>query len=183
MNKQMSLEKSGDRLHELREELHGLVYTATEHFFRMGVIMKEIRDKELWKAGYQSFGSFYSDPEFSFKKSSVYHAIRFVEVFPDWKPLIDVPVSKLMLVAPHINEKNRDQMVEDARTLSASDLWHKLTTGEQRSAYGEMPKIFPCNVCHGVKGVSFDMLCHCGWTPGQIEIISKAIDKVEFGEI
>ena len=178
--------KEGARLHELRTELLGLVETATEHFFRMGVIMKEVRDKELWRGGYQSFGAFYSDPEFSFKKSSVYHAIRLVEVFPEWKPLVDVPVSKLMLIAPHMTEKNRDDLVDHARSLSASDLYHHMETqhlvSPGVSAYETMPKIFPCNVCKRAKGITFDMLCHCGWTPEQIDHVSQLIDSVEFGE-
>lgn len=177
--------QEGARLHELRQQLLGLVATATEHFFRMGVIMKEIQDKELWRGQYQSFGAFYSDPEFSFKKSSVYHAIRLVEVFPEWEKLIDVPVSKLIIIAPHATQKNREELVTHARTLSASDLYHHLETQAlvaQDPKYVPLPKIFPCNVCHKAKGITWDMMCHCGWTPAQIERISTLIDVVEFGE-
>ena len=178
--------KEGERLHELRTQLLGLVATATEHFFRMGVIMKEIRDKELWRGQYQSFGTFFSDPEFSFKRSSVYHAIRLVEVFPEWEKLVDVPVSKLMIIAPHMTPKNKEDLVSHARSLSASDLYHHMETQAlvaQNPKYVPLPKIFSCNVCHKVKGISFDTLCHCGWTPAQIEHVSKLIDAVEFGEV
>ena len=184
MNQDLTVQE-GARLHELRLQLRGLVETATEHFFRMGVIMKEIRDKELWRGGYQSFGAFFSDPEFSFKKSSVYHAIRLVEVFPEWEKLVDVPVSKLMIIAPHMTIKNREELVDRARSLSASDLYHHLETQallSEHPTYAPLPKIFPCNVCHKAKGITFDMLCHCGWTVEQIEHVSKLIDSVDFGE-
>src|SRR3990167_8018496 len=68
---------SGERLFTLRQQLKGLSQSATEHFCKLGEIMKEIHDNELWKGEYASFEAFYSDPEFSFKKSSVYHAIKF----------------------------------------------------------------------------------------------------------
>lgn len=175
----------GTRLHELQQDLRSLSVSATEHFCKLGMIMKEIRDNNLWDGSYESFEDFFSDPEFSFKKSSVYHSIRLVEVFPQWKELRDIPVSKLIMVVPHLEAGDKETLISQARSLSTGDLYQELSelkTGEEETRYPRMPKIYPCNVCHGVKGVRFSDFCHCGWSEPSKKIIQQAIDKVE-GEI
>ena len=172
----------GERLHELRLELRDLAETATAHFCRLGEIMKEIRDNELWQGQYESFEAFFSDPEFSFKRSSVYHAIRLVEVFPKWQELKDVPVSKPIMVVPHLNEQNRDELVGQARTLSTSDLYTQLSllnTMQGLTDRPSLPKVYPCSTCGKAKGISWKDLCHCGYTIKQVKIISEVIDKIE----
>ena len=176
MNKDIT---SGQRLFTLRQELKGLSQSATEHFCKLGEIMKEIHDNELWKGQYESFEAFYSDPEFSFKKSSVYHSMKMVTVFPKWQELVDVPVSKLILIAPHLTEENRTKLVSQARSLSFSDLYVELDTLGISAGTIPLPKVFPCNVCHKAKGITFDDLCHCGWNFQQTKIISGAIDKIQ----
>lgn len=172
---------------QLRNELLELSVSATAHFFRLGEIMKEIRDKKLWAdLGYHTFEAFFSDPELAYHKSSVYHAIHLVEVFPDWQDKTNIAVSKLILIAPHVKEENKEELVEKARGLSKSDLEHELITSgmskHNPQQGGILPKIYNCRNCQGIKGVTFDLLCHCGWTKQQIEFISRAIEKIEFGD-
>jgi len=168
----------------LREELKIIKLVATEHFFRTGEILKEIRDDGLWRAGWDSFESWYADPELGMKVSTVYHAIKLVETFPKWRELVDIPVSKLIMIAPHTTDKNRTDLIVAARTLGRGDLRHELITHglepeKQTKVY--VPKTYPCKDCGGLKGVRFDGLCHCGWTKEQIEYIGKIIDRIEFG--
>ncbi|HZX13649.1 MAG TPA: hypothetical protein VFF49_04540 [Thermodesulfobacteriota bacterium] len=170
---------SGERLFTLRQQLKGLSQSATEHFCKLGEIMKEIHDNELWKGEYASFEAFYSDPEFSFKKSSVYHAIKMVTVFPKWQELVDVPVSKLIMVAPYLTEENQSELISQARSLSSSDLYMELSTWGSQVSNPSLPKIYQCKDCHKAKGINFDDLCHCGWNFKQTKIISEAIDKIE----
>lgn len=174
----------GTRLYDLRQQLKDLAVSATEHFCRLGEIMKEIRDSELWKGEYDSFESFFSDPEFSFKKSSVYHSIRLVEVFPKWSELMDVPVSKLIMIVPYLEKNDQKELVSQARTLSTSDLYEELNelkATEKDIPYHPMPKTYPCNVCGKLKGIDFSDLCDCGWSFTQRKIISEAIEKVKKG--
>src|SRR3990167_9665579 len=97
---------------DLRRELLDLSVSATAHFFRLGEIMKEIRDKGIWQPlGYESFEAFYSDPDLAYAKSSVYHAIKLVETFPDWKDKVGIPVSKLIMIAPHVKDNNKEELV------------------------------------------------------------------------
>lgn len=185
MTKKKELEISrGEQLHRLREELLKLAKTASEYYFRMGEIMKEIRDNELWRESYESFAAFYSDPELDFNKSSVSRAIRFVETFPEWQKFIDIPVGKIDMIVPHINERNRNELVNMARALSRSDLRHQLMVkriAEVEPRFEPLPKIYPCLTCGKAKGISWDGLCHCGMTPKQIEHVSKLIERIELG--
>ena len=170
--------------HDLREELLAIKLVTTEHFFRTGEILKEIRDEEYWKTGYESFEAYYSDPDLGFKTSTVYHAIKLVETFPKWNKVIDIPISKLIMIAPHVTEGNEIDLVVASRSLSRGDLRHELMTHglkpEQKVGV-TVPKTYACNTCGGLKGVSFEGLCHCGWTPDQIENIGKQIDDIDLG--
>lgn len=172
------------RAHELREELKAIKLIATEHFFRTGEILKEVRDKDYWRAGYESFEAWYADPELGMKTSTVYHAIKLVETFLDWRKLIDIPISKLIMIAPHVTKKNEPDLIVASRSLSRGDLRHELITyglEPEKQTGSILPKVYPCKSCGGLKGVRFDGLCHCGWTPEQINHMGKLIDKIEFG--
>lgn len=182
-NKELDIPR-GERLHQLRQELLKLAETATSHFFRLGEIMKEIRDEELWRESYESFRTFYCDPELGYKQSSVYHAIRLVELFPEWQKFVDIPIRKLQAIAPHVDETNRNEMINMARELSTSDLRHQLMVkriAEVEPQLAPLPKIYPCRQCGKARGIDWDGLCHCGMTDRQIEIISKAIERMEYG--
>lgn len=181
----------GNRAHAIHEEMLALKQSATVNFYRMGELMKEVRDGKLWEAmGYETMRAYLACPELDLDESSVYRAIKVVEKFSDVKKLERVPVFKVLAILPHVTKENEDHLLEIATSLSRSDLIHQLheTVDEDtkeiippESAPG-LPKIYRCNVCKHVKGIRWDDLCHCGWTPKQIEIISKAIDSVDLGE-
>ena len=172
-----------NRAHELRQEIIQLRISATEQFFRLGEILKEIRDEEYWKMGWESFDAYFSDPELGLKSSTVYHAIKMIETFPNREKLLGIPVSRLVMIAPHVTSDNREKLIEAAKGLSRSDLRHELLTHGLEPTKEEIipiPKIYGCKTCKRVKGVRFDGLCHCGWTKEQIEYIGKLIDKIEY---
>ena len=158
-------EARGVLLDKYRKELLRLAESATSHFFKMGQIMKNIRDNELWRESYESFASFYSDPEFDFKKSSVYHSIRLVEMFPEWDKFIDISEGKLIMIAPYVNDENRNELINQARTLSRGDLFHQLrvmTIETKLPQFAPLPKIYHCQLCGKIKGIRLEEVCHCG---------------------
>lgn len=172
----------GDRLHALKEELKTLKKQAFYAYFRLGEIMKEVRDDELWRESYESFEAFCADDELGFSFSHVKNAIVTFERYPKPKELDDIPYSKLVAIGPYLDEGDREELIKMARSLSRSDLQHqlklmRLSQSEAREVY--LPKIYPCAVCGKVKGVGFEQLCHCGWTPKQVEYVSKLIEKVD----
>jgi hypothetical protein len=184
MNKIIKID--AERGSELHNRLIQLSVQTTRNFFEFGAILKEIRDKALWLAlGYDSFQSYFADPDLSLSKSSVYNAIYLVEHFPDWKNMVPVPVSKLTMIAPHLDEKNTPKLLEYAIGLSRSDLRHQLDNMGLKSDYSEseMPKIYGCKDCGRVKGVFFDDLCQCGLTVDQILDIKDILKRREEGGV
>lgn len=175
-----------DHSHSLRQELIALRISATEHFFRIGEILKEVRDNQYWIVeGHPSFESYIADPEIGIKRSTAYHAIKLIETFPQRELLSEIPVSKLIMIAPYVKEENKLELIAAAKSLSRSDLRQELVSHgfePERKTEPQMPKIYKCNVCHNIKGVRWDDLCHCGITPAQIDHIGRIIDRVEFGE-
>lgn len=179
------LAEDAERCHALRQELIVLKESATEHFFRMGEIMKDIKENELWRAGgYESFPAFCADPEVDLPKSSVNHAINMVKMFPEWQKFTDIAERRLIAISPYLTNENRNELVNQARSLSAGDLAHQLMLmriATKRPEIKTFPKIYPCNTCGKVKGVTWRELCHCGWTPKQTKYVGALIDHINVG--
>ena len=179
MSETPALATRGNQLHQ---ELLTLKLTATHHFYRLGEIMREVRDKKLWQVmDYESFEAYFSDPELDFERASVYRAIQTVEKFK-LEEVAHVPVGKIFVILPYVTDENKPKLLQAAAGLSRGDLIHEVREGggdEKVSSPYALPKIYRCKDCRKIKGVSFDGLCHCGWTPQQIEIVSKAIANVE----
>lgn len=173
---------SADRGTELHKRLLSLSVDTTKQFFELGEIMKEIRDQQLWASmGFESFEGYYADPELAFSKSSVYHAISLVESFPDWRTMPPVPISKLIMLVPHLTEENKPKLLEAATGLSRSDLQQELDNlgdGVEVRVYKEIPKIYRCKNCDKVKGLFFTDLCRCGWTKEQEKKFEELVIEV-----
>ena len=171
--------------HSLHERLVALSNQATKSAYEMGLILKKIRDDGMWEIlGHQSFTAYFSSPELGLKKSSVYRAIRLVEVFPQLEAVQQIPISKLSAITPYVTQENKDELVELAQSQSLGDLLHQLSEKKRQEVEPKslpLPKIYICNECKGIKGITWDRLCHCGMTPNQITFIGKAIDKFVFG--
>ena len=169
------------RAEYLHRKLLELSFHVTRQFFEFGRIMKEIRDNELWRnRDCSSFEEYYNDPDLSYGRSSVYNAIYLVERFPKWEKVLNVPIRKLTMIAPHITENNKEKLLEYASSLSSSDLRYQLDQDGLRSDSVQlgMPKIYRCKDCKLVKGVFFPDLCKCGWTKDQIERVQSIINEV-----
>lgn len=168
------------KIHELRKELIGLAQSAMLISYRAGEILKEIRDKELWKIQSESFASFYSDPELGYRKDNVSRAIKLVENF-ELNEVVHTPLWKVYAILPYVTKRNKKKLIEKADSLSIGDLRYELSgidKGTKELREPGMPKMYKCNQCKGIKGVQFIELCHCGWTPDQIDEAEKLIDKI-----
>ncbi len=154
-----------ERGSELHQRLISLSVNTTRNFFEFGEILKEIRDNELWLAmGYETFESYFADPELSLSKSSVYHAISLVEHFPEWREIMPVPISKLIMIIPYLNEENKPKLLECATGLSRSDLKNELSAYrivDKGLSYEPVPTIYRCRRCGKIRGVFVEDVCVC----------------------
>jgi len=161
----------GNRLFEITTELLHLKKTANEYYFRLGGLLKEVRDNQLWAESYESFTAYCADPELDFSVSHAKNAITLVERFPNWQRLIDIGYSKLLAIAPHIEKHDKDELIGMARSLSRSDLYHELAELKLKrdTSYTPLPKIYRCGVCSGVRGIYPGDLCRCGLTDDEVK--------------
>lgn len=154
-----------DRAHELDKQLRSLTVMATEAFYRMGQIMKEIRDNQYFEVlDFDSFEAYFAQPELGFKKSSVYHAIKLVETFPAYKEIADVSYGKLLMIAPHITESNKLDLIGKARSLSRSDLITEirdLRGGGEPDVTRVYRELWLCPKCGRIKGIKVYEICRC----------------------
>ncbi len=177
----MKLAKS-DRAFQVTEELRKIALSVTAHAYRIGELLKEVRDEKHWeKLDYKSFKAYYAD--FGFKKTRVYDYIAIAENFT-FGEIKGVYLTKLSIIVPFLTEGNKEQLLEKAGALTISDLIHEVRGLEPKDEVEKerpLPKIYRCNVCYKIKGVSFYHLCHCGLTKKQIQYIAQLIDRLETG--
>src|SRR3990167_983578 len=173
----MSIEENqaviGEKLHQLKQELVELRNKGMMVYYRLGEIMKEVYDKELWRESYESFSAFCADSELSFDYSNVMKAIKIVQNF-QLEEVVHVPEGKLVAILPYLKHKDKKELLQLATSLSRSDLRQELMETEREkieSNFKPMPKIYACKVCLKVKGVYIRDLCHCGKPPKVVEFI------------
>lgn len=112
----------------LHERLLGVVEDTKRNFFLVGALLAEIHDNEYWELmGYESFRSYIADPEIAIKYSTAYHAMNVVRKF-ELEETIGINYSKLIMIAPHLQDDNKVELLEKARSLSQSDLRIEIRT-------------------------------------------------------
>jgi hypothetical protein len=169
------------KAHAIHEELKTLKSSALWHFYRMGELVKEMRDANYWETlGHASFEAYLTDPEVAIPISSAYHAIGLVEMFPDYEEIKDLTVRNAIAILSPVRQKkiSRERLVEMASTLPINDLRQELleyNSLEPKESRRELPTIYFHKDCGRIKGVDWNDLCHCGLTEEDIEEISKLI--------
>ena len=117
----------------LHERLLKVVEDSKQNFFIIGALLAEIHDNEYYKVmGYETFRSYLGDPDISLKYSTAYHAMKVVKKF-DLDETVGINYSKLIMIAPHVNEETKEELLEKAQALSQSDLRReiRLLKGEE----------------------------------------------------
>lgn len=96
-------------------------------FWQMGVLLKELRDRELYKAlGCETFNEYLGSPEISIERSQAYKLISIceqaqrLEIAPERLRLIDK--DKLAHVLPKATPETVEDVLADCESLSRSDL-------------------------------------------------------------
>ncbi len=118
----MNKKSKPDRAFFLHKQLIQVVDNTKRNFFVMGAILKEIHDNEYYLTmGYDTFTAYLADPDIGVKRSSAYHSMRLVDMFTI-EETSGVNYSKLIKIAPLVTDKNKDELVVLAKTLSTSDL-------------------------------------------------------------
>jgi hypothetical protein len=102
-------------LTEKLERISALKLSVVDSSYDMGVLIKEIHDRQLWKVkGYLNFKLF-AERELPFSRSTAYQLVQVVERF-DKKTYLEVGFRKLRTIAAVDDEGTREQLLADAKS-------------------------------------------------------------------
>lgn len=135
----MTKELAEETAHILDQQIVQANYNIRANFIALARLLCQMRDEKLYLVlGHPSFNSYLADVGVEMDRSWAYRLIRAWEKFsvglgvPDRK-LIEVGPTKLDIIAPVVNEGNKDEWL-DKSVLSKGDL-----ISEVRSSQGKPP--------------------------------------------
>jgi len=127
------------KLNKYTEIIVQLKSNITLDLFKIGAVLKEVRDKQYYKERHDDFEIYLGEPEISFSRATAFKAIKIYEVFTDNPSALDIGTEKLYLISRAVEMEadtgKREELIEMARTLSTSDLKDRL-----RELQGKPPK-------------------------------------------
>ena len=127
--------------HEVRAEILRLTREIDTRYRRLGALLKEMRDKELWRAlGFASFEEFVR-VELGFRERKARYLIETAEGFEragiTEEEAATVQSSKAAIIAPVLTAASKDQWLELARTMPARDLARAVAKAQGRAVSDE----------------------------------------------
>ncbi|GAG00521.1 unnamed protein product, partial [marine sediment metagenome] len=83
-------------LNKKTKEIKSLCNETKINFLKIGEILIEIRDKELWKEKYKSFTGYLTSEKFEFTRMMAYNLMKVYNEFGDIKELHKLGIGKLI---------------------------------------------------------------------------------------
>ena len=126
-----------DTAHENYTKICSLRHSINNGFWVLVEELKKCRESKLWAVlGYDTFASYLAQPEIDFHEHTVdnwittYNRIKEYHLLPQCGS-IEMAVSRLAIVAPHLTKENATDLLYKAKTLSRSDLIKEVSGKDQ----------------------------------------------------
>lgn len=97
------------------EQVRNLSSNIRTNFVKIGEILIEIRDKELFKEKYDSFTKYLESEDFNFDRSMAYKLIRVYEEFHDVERVPHLSLRTLISLVYVSDKETRSELVEEAK--------------------------------------------------------------------
>lgn len=154
-NEEMSQEQEAKKIFNDREKLIELGRKANINLVRAGEIYRRIRKNKTYKDfGCKTFSEFLADPDLPYSSSTAYMFMRILDVCDklniSYTLFRDLPYVKFRKLIPYINEKNKDDLISKALTLSMSDLRRELKEDKVNKGFKDrkpLPAVWRCRKC------------------------------------
>jgi hypothetical protein len=120
--------------------------------WELAIVLKANRDNKYYKIlGYDTFESYLATPEISMSRFFVFKIIKNLELWVEGykveiKELHDIDAEKLYIAGQMSTKENYEEILEQARTLSRSDL-KQLKSGKEYEFTPNVKEI-ECPQCH-----------------------------------
>lgn len=110
-------------LNKLTKEIKSLCNETKINFLKMGEILVNIRDKELWKEKYKSFTEYLTSESFEFGRQYAYKLMDVYNTFGKDVALCDkLGIYKLVELTYVPNKQIRKELVKKAKTMTGDEL-------------------------------------------------------------
>jgi len=101
-------------LKQKTEQIKSLCTSIKTNFLKVGKILIEIRDKELWKENYKSFTEYLESEKFEFTRRMAYNLIDVHNEFGDVKRFHTLGIKKLIQLTYVPDKEIRKEIAEKA---------------------------------------------------------------------
>jgi hypothetical protein len=123
---QKDLEIQGEIAHKLNQQILQLTQDTAKNFLLLGQLFFTIQKNKYYETlSYSTWEEYCGS--LSWDRSTVFSLIKIYRIFVlerkiDIEKLSQIHYSKLLQISPVLNDKNQDELLEQASTLSRSDL-------------------------------------------------------------
>lgn len=151
-------------------------------FLRLGRVLKDIKDHELYKdmgeGGFDTFQQFLNNPEIGLKPSTAYLYIRIYEYYQlelhmGEEEIIKTPINRLMTLMPHLKkmkDKDAKKLVEDTQDLTNYDFKEEMA---ERELVVQKPSVYLHSECNKYRiEYKEDQICQCD---GEFHLTNKSL--------
>lgn len=136
------------RAQQVHQEIIRCKEVLTEGFLYLGQKLCECQKERLYlQLGYETFEEYLADPEIQvfIKRAWIYELMKAYRVFIqqhniDIEMLKQIGITKLTVIAPIVNKENADELLEQAKTLTVSDL-QLIRAAERQAKFGNVEEI------------------------------------------
>lgn len=134
------------RQDDVRELIQALKREIGAKYRRLGELLKEVRDKEYWKAwGFDSFEA-YCEQEIGYRDRKVRYLVATVEGFEragvTEEEAASIDQSKAAVIAEVLTPANKDEWVEKARSMKTDELRREVARAQGRPVSDEAAVAF-----------------------------------------
>jgi hypothetical protein len=158
MSDALALDEKRKEAYALYEELKTKLVQHGYVFLRVGKILKQIRDEELYKhigdGGNDSFSQFLASPEIAIKRPTAYLYIRVYEFYIELmqfseEKVVAIPAYKLFRLLPLLKDKSKEEVgsvLDGVLDLGTQDT--EKVIEERHLDPWKRPKLFRCSTCN-----------------------------------
>lgn len=109
-------------LKEKTNQIINLCSSIKTNFLKVGKILIEIRDKELWKENHKSFTGYLESQDFEFKRDMAYKLMSVYTEFGDIETTHKLGISKLIQLTYIPDKEVRKELAKKAETMTRDEL-------------------------------------------------------------
>lgn len=129
---------------QVRREIRALTKTIDATYRRLGALLKEVRDKELWKEyGYASFEEF-CEKEIGYRDRKVRYLIATVEGFEragvTEEEAAELDASRAQTIAPVLTQQNKESWLSKAHSMPVRELRREVARSQGHAVPETAPR-------------------------------------------